>query len=777
MKKKLILVLAIITTGIYMVWRIGWSLPFGHRTVDMVFAVLLLIAEVIGFIEAANYLTGMARDKKIEKPEIPEKEYPDVDVFIATYNEETELLRKTVNGCLNMDYPDKRKVHIYICDDSDRAEMAALAKSMGVGYFRRDNNEGAKAGNLNNAFRQTNSPLVATLDADMIPMHDFLTTIVPYFCLDRYEKNDEGKWILKDKPGKKIGFVQTPQSFYNADLFQYNLFSENAVPNEQNFFFRAIQVGRNKANAAIYAGSNTILSREAIEAAGGFYEKAITEDLATGLCIQTSGYQTIALDEVHANGLAPTDIISLFKQRERWARGCIQTFRQLHLFTRKGMTGKQRRAYISSLLYWYSPIRRVIFILSPILFAVFNVCLLDCEMLEVLCVWLPHYVFYVLALSILSGKQRTSRMSNIYDTILAFKLIPGVVLETFGIKKKKFDVTKKEISSDQMSFWNRFKVAIPHFIVIVFSIIGIVICLWKSVSYETSEYLIIFGWLIANMYYLVMAVFFLMGRELFRKKERYYIALPAVLETENWKKEIETSDISEGGLSFDLEIPEYVPSDETISITISDENKRYTAHVKGNIVHVADYSGKWHYAVKFQEVSEEEQLSLYQIVYDREPTLPTEVSEHSSFYEDLKNNISKRKQPIRPSNRKQPRVDIERRFTTDKGYDVKVVDFDYCYVLIQNKQDNYEKHLKLHDMIEKNICFECSLEKVLSQNGKIRAGLYRLDNEDEFRYNKEFEKLLSKWDSEVRMKHETRRKQMKAAQRQSPYEYNEEKDL
>ncbi len=52
---------------------------------------------------------------------------------------------------------------------------------MGVNYITRTEREGAKAGNLNNAMQHTNSPLIATFDADMIPMHDFLIATVPYF--------------------------------------------------------------------------------------------------------------------------------------------------------------------------------------------------------------------------------------------------------------------------------------------------------------------------------------------------------------------------------------------------------------------------------------------------------------------------------------------------------------------------------------------------------------------------------------------------------------------
>ena len=83
------------------------------------------------------------------KPEIEdERLYPDVDVFIATYNESEELLYKTIIGCKNMHYPDLNKVHIYLLDDGRRPTIKQLAKRLGVGYLTRDNNEHAKAGNL-----------------------------------------------------------------------------------------------------------------------------------------------------------------------------------------------------------------------------------------------------------------------------------------------------------------------------------------------------------------------------------------------------------------------------------------------------------------------------------------------------------------------------------------------------------------------------------------------------------------------------------------------------
>ena len=73
-----------------------------------------------------------------------------------------------------MRYPESAKVHIWVCDDNRRPEMRRLAEEMGVGYFDRPDNKGAKAGNLNHALARTSAPYIMTLDADMIPRSDFL---------------------------------------------------------------------------------------------------------------------------------------------------------------------------------------------------------------------------------------------------------------------------------------------------------------------------------------------------------------------------------------------------------------------------------------------------------------------------------------------------------------------------------------------------------------------------------------------------------------------------
>ena len=277
---------------LYLLWRIFFTIPDIGTYGWLAFGagIALVVAEGVSVLEALIHYIDLNRQFEPPMPVIPQEWYPEVDVMIATHNEDVELLFKTVNGCVRMEYPDKEKVHIHICDDTNRKEVKELADRMGVNYFGMTENKDAKAGNLNHAIGKTSAPLIVTFDADMIPNSDFLIETVPYFFLPKMKQDEEGNWVERTEDeieeGYKIGFIQTPQSFYNPDLFQYNLYSEGKIPNEQDYFFRQVNIGKNRTNSPIYAGSNTVISREALAEVGGICTGTITEDFETGLLIE-----------------------------------------------------------------------------------------------------------------------------------------------------------------------------------------------------------------------------------------------------------------------------------------------------------------------------------------------------------------------------------------------------------------------------------------------------------------------------------------------------------
>ncbi len=171
--KKVVYFLAFVFSLIYLSWRGLYTLPWHESWFALLFGLLLWGSEIVSNFTGLLLIWNKNKAKPFEKPIVPEADYPAIDVLIATHNEEVPLLLKTVNAAVHMKYPDPKKVHIYLSDDTNRPEVKALADKFGIGYIGLTGNQHAKSGNLNHALSKTNSPLVATFDADMIPYQIF----------------------------------------------------------------------------------------------------------------------------------------------------------------------------------------------------------------------------------------------------------------------------------------------------------------------------------------------------------------------------------------------------------------------------------------------------------------------------------------------------------------------------------------------------------------------------------------------------------------------------
>lgn len=686
--KKLWFWLMTVTSVIYILWRLFFTLPLHAGVVSLIAGIALFSAEFISMLEAVIHYICMSKDHAPEFPVIEEADYPHVDVLIATHSEDVDLLFKTLNGCKHMEYPDPSKVHIYLCDDNDRPEMAKLAQDMGVGYFGLSGNKLAKAGNLNHALSKTDSPLVVTFDADMIPRSNFLMETVPYFSLPEMIL-DHGAWRKRTEdeidPDYKIGFIQTPQSFYNPDLFQFNFYAEHNIPNEQDYFFKEVNLGRNSSNSAIYAGSNTVISRRALEEVGGIRTKTITEDFATGIDIQAEGYTCFAIDKVLASGLAPDDFPNLLKQRQRWGRGCVQTIRSLKfLFGKLPLLSKL--SYLSCLLYWWTFLRRIVYILSPILFTVFGVLVVKTDLWGILLIWLPSYLIYNHSLRLLSGKVRDQKWSNIVDTILCPYMIIPIMAETFGIRMSTFSVTNKAKSVSRSA---KIIYAIPHMILLAASIVGIYFSVKVMLLYKSILGLVVLFWLCMNSYFLVMAIFFLLGRINYRSSERFSVEIPIRFSVGTRQINAVTCDISEHGLSFITDFPEFVYGKVPFDL----QDQQWRARVLGEVVHVAKAGDRWRYSVKLADLSLEEKQNYDQIVFDRVPTLATEIKTNAA--KDLQVFFKRKTASSVSSQRKLPRIVLDASLQTESGSTVQVSDYNYQYMLLAGAAPDTEFDLRL----------------------------------------------------------------------------------
>lgn len=517
--------------------------------------------------------------------------------------------------------------------------------------------------------------MIVTFDADMIPRSNFLMETVPYFSLPKMIF-DHGEWRKRTEeeinPDYKIGFVQTPQSFYNPDLFQFNFFAENSIPNEQDYFFKEVNVGRNSSNSAIYAGSNTVISRQALEEVGGIRTKTITEDFATGIDIQSKGYTCFAVDQVLASGLAPDDFPNLLKQRQRWGRGCVQTIRSFKFLFGK-LPFASKLSYLSCLLYWWTFLRRIVYILSPILFTVFGVLVVKTDIWGILLIWLPSYLIYNHSLRLVSGKVRDQKWSNIVDTILCPYMILPILAETFGIRMKKFSVTNKEKTVSRSA---KIIYAIPHMILLAASMVGIYFSVEHMLLYKNTLGLVVLFWLCMNTYFLAMAIFFLLGRINYRSSERFRAEIPITFSVGTRKVKGITCDISENGLAFITDFPEFLYGIVTFEL----QDGKWGAQVPGEIVHVSKVENKWRYSVKLVGLSFEEKQNYDQIVFDRVPTLATEIK--TSAMKDLLVFFRRKTSSSVLSKRTLPRIPLHCTLETADGRSVHIRDYNYQYMSI-----------------------------------------------------------------------------------------------
>ena len=330
----------LVVAAVFAVWRtvvVDWTVWFGPTA---------WLADMFGLITALIFF-GILRRSDYPEPRRTTVITRTVDILIPTANEDLSVVEPTVIGAKNV----VGVRNVLVLDDGDRPEVRAMAKRLGARYIRRDGRSGAKAGNLNNGLRLTDAELLVTLDADHIPMPDFLQWTVGYF----------------DDP--RIGFVQTPQSFYNTESMTFR--SRRGKPagwHEQEMFYGGVQPAKNRTNSAFYTGTSAVLRRSAIDSIGGFALGSVTEDIHTSIRLHAKGWRSLYLPKPLAYGLEVDNLREFYRTRRRWAVGSLRLlFGSPDSPVRaRGLNLSQRLSYLSSMVAHLQGAHRVALIATPI---------------------------------------------------------------------------------------------------------------------------------------------------------------------------------------------------------------------------------------------------------------------------------------------------------------------------------------------------------------------------------------------------------------------------
>jgi cellulose synthase (UDP-forming) len=252
-----------------------------------------------------------------------------VDIWLPTCGEPLRVLRNQYRHVALVRW--HAPVAVWVLDDADRDEVAELVQEFGFHHVVRPNRGWLKkAGNLIHAFGISGSRYGVVLDADFVPRDDFLLETIPYMS------------------DPKVGVVQTAQYFDIRKEFNY---IQRYAGSLQEIFFRWIQPARDVHKAAICAGTNVVYRRAAVEAAGGFAQVPIGEDVHSGIKLWWAGYETRYLPLVLAKGIAPNSFKALANQQYRWCRSSMLLMVEKH-FRAAPFTWRQRAAFWAAFLYY-----------------------------------------------------------------------------------------------------------------------------------------------------------------------------------------------------------------------------------------------------------------------------------------------------------------------------------------------------------------------------------------------------------------------------------------
>lgn len=457
---QIILALTLFLYARYMLWRGLYTLNTGDWA-SFLMSWTVYAAEAYAFVQIL--LFAYHAWSPLERRPVPLRGHPQVDIFVTVVNEPLAILRRTLVGCINQDYPDDR-YRVHVLDDGQRAEIQALAASLNCGYIRRADRQHAKAGNLNHALQETSGEIIAIFDVDHVPTSGFLKDTVGFF-------QDE-----------QVAFVQTPHHFYNSDVFQKNLQLEGTLKNEQALFYRVLQAGRDAHNSAFFAGSCGLFRRRVLMEIGGFRTETVTEDIHTSMVIHAKGYRSCYLNKVLAAGLMPESFESSMKQRIRWATGHVQIFFQTNPFTMRGLTLHQRIGYFSSIFYFLHGLPRVVCLIAPLFALMLGIIPVTADAPTLVNFFGSYYLATLVMLRTVSRGTRNAFWSDIYETAgsiaLSWAMIKTAVRPW---KKRPFVITPKGVGQEQRGF-SRFSYILPHLVMMGLLIVGLAtgVRLWLS---------------------------------------------------------------------------------------------------------------------------------------------------------------------------------------------------------------------------------------------------------------------------------------------------------
>lgn len=418
------IILALISLIVSILISIGWITEivcyFGYF---IAIYLVTFVALIPGFNYVFTFFSLLFNKNKKKKPIKCEE---DVTVLVPVYNAEN-LIKKTLESIKNQKY--NGRIYINIIDDGSTDNSIKVIEDMNL-----DSNvtlielkHKGKANALNEGLKRVKTNYTITVDSDTV-LHPLAIRNIMHKLVNSGKDTAATAGSLFVKNAKKSFITKLQQWDYTLGIFGVKL----------------VQSGYNSTLVA--QGAFSAYKTQLVREIGG-WQDCVGEDIVLTWQLLSKGYKTNFAKNAVAFTEVPENLRSLGKQRKRWARGMIEAFKRVKVYTSKKMNFKSKFLMSLNILFPFTDLALLIFVpLGLILLACCNPLLIG---------WISLLVIPLgLLLCALIEIKRNNMMKEIdcklekrsklafifYILIYAFILSPyclaGYIAELFNSKKK-----------------------------------------------------------------------------------------------------------------------------------------------------------------------------------------------------------------------------------------------------------------------------------------------------------------------------------------------------
>lgn len=534
-------VAALILGGNYIRWR--WMSSLNYDA--LWYAVPLVVAETLAYIGTVFFTINLWKEWDIPQrpapvdvneclgPEEQNESRPlRVDLFIATYSEDVELVRISIKDALKVTYPAPIDYKIHVLDDGRRPEMRAVCEEEGVNYITRDTNIGYKAGNLRNGMEQTDGDFLVICDADTRVFPTLLTHTLGYFRDPDVAWVQTPQWFydlpegnrLPDLLRRKLGRVGYGLGKATEALIGPIVLGRDPFFNDARMFYEVILRRRNWANASFCCGAASIHRREAVmqaalrsyvwavdEEVARFtkdipdsdtrealeqamrpqvimdteltpYKFHVSEDIYTSIVLHGDTerrWKSVMHPRIESKMLSPQDLLTWMIQRFKYAAGSMDILLHDPIFSRKRFRLSLPQTLMYGTTFWsyLACLWNTVFLISPLIYLFTNIPPVSAYSQPFYLHFLPFFI--VSELAFMFGTWGLSAWDGRSSYLSLYSMNLRALDTVLRGEKIKFHVTPKERQQGRFLYLVK-----PQIAIVVLTLLGLI---WGGIKVANGD--------------------------------------------------------------------------------------------------------------------------------------------------------------------------------------------------------------------------------------------------------------------------------------------------